>query len=92
MTPPTTNHIVTVREYKIMQYTATDIGQIVRQARKTMGVTQKELALTAGTGLRFIIELEQGKPTCQLEKTLRVVHTLGIRIDLTPPQTTEPEA
>jgi HTH-type transcriptional regulator/antitoxin HipB len=74
-----------------MKYTAKHIGQIVKQARKSMGVTQKDLALTAGTGLRFIIELEQGKPTCQLEKTLTVVNTLGIRIDLTPPRTTNGE-
>jgi hypothetical protein len=51
-----------------------------------MGVTQKDLALTSGTGLRFIIELEKGKPTCQLEKTLVVLNTLGIKIDLIPPR------
>jgi len=54
-----------------------------------MGVTQKDLALTSGTGLRFIIELEQGKPTCQLEKTLTVLNTLGVRIELTPPPAKE---
>jgi hypothetical protein len=37
--------------------------------------------------LRFIIELEQGKPTCQFEKVLTVLNTLGIRITLTPPAT-----
>ena len=70
-----------------MRYTAKQIGEIVRQARKSMAVTQKDLALTSGTGLRFIVELEQGKPTCQLEKTLTVLNTLGIRIELTPPTT-----
>lgn len=68
-----------------MKYTAKRIGELVRETRKSMGVTQKHLALTSGTGLRFIIELEQGKPTCQLEKALTVLHTLGIRIELTPP-------
>ena len=68
-----------------MPHTAKDIGQIVRKARKAMKVTQRELALTSGTGLRFIIELERGKPTCQLEKTLTVLNTLGVRIDITPP-------
>ena len=43
-----------------------------------MGVTQKALAFTSGTGLRFIIELEQGKPTCQIGKVLTVINTLGI--------------
>jgi hypothetical protein len=43
------------------------------------------LALTSGTGLRFVIELEKGKETCQIGKVLTVLQTLGIRIALTPP-------
>lgn len=65
------------------------IGEIVRQTRKAMGVTQKDLALTSGTGLRFIIELEKGKPTCQLGKVLTVLHTLGIKLTLTAPLSQE---
>jgi hypothetical protein len=38
--------------------------------------------MTAGTGLRFIIDLEKGKPTCHIEKVLSVVQALGIKIDL----------
>jgi y4mF family transcriptional regulator len=68
-----------------MNYTAMQIGELVKKTRKSMGVTQKRLALTSGTGLRFIIELEQGKPTCQLEKALTVLHTLGIKMELIPP-------
>jgi hypothetical protein len=59
-----------------MSYTAQQIGELVKKTR---------LALTSGTGLRFIIELERGKPTCQLEKALTVLHTLGIKMELTPP-------
>jgi y4mF family transcriptional regulator len=72
-----------------MKYTAKQIGELVKKTRKSLGVTQKQLALTSGTGLRFIIELEQGKPTCQLEKALIVLHTLGIKIELTPPTATK---
>jgi len=68
-----------------MRYTAKEIGKIVKQTRKGMGVTQRELSLTSGTGLRFVIELERGKATCQLEKALTVLHTLGIKLELTPP-------
>lgn len=57
----------------------------MRETRKAMGATQKDLALTAGTGLRFIIELEQGKSTCQLGKVLTVLNTLGIELILNPP-------
>jgi len=41
--------------------------------------------MTSGTGLRFIIELEKGKDTCQLGKVLTVLNTLGIAINLTTP-------
>ena len=68
-----------------MKYTPQQIGQLVKRARKTLGVTQKDLALTSGTGLRFIIDLERGKPTCQIGKVLTVLHTLGITIQLTLP-------
>ncbi len=68
--------------------TAKALGALVRETRKQLNITQEALALTSGTGLRFIGELEQGKPTCQLEKTLVVLQTLGIQIQLTPPETT----
>ncbi len=72
-----------------MIHTPTDIGKTIRQTRKAMTITQKDLALTSGTGLRFIIDLEKGKETCQLGKTLTVLQTLGIKIDLTPPVSTQ---
>jgi y4mF family transcriptional regulator len=58
---------------------------LIRNTRKRLGVTQKNLALTSGTGLRFIIDLEKGKETCELGKSLRVLQTLGIALILTPP-------
>lgn len=70
-----------------MKHTPEQIGELVRNTRKTMGVTQKALAMTSGTGLRFIIDLEKGKPTCQLGKVLTVLHTLGIKITLIAPAT-----
>jgi y4mF family transcriptional regulator len=68
-----------------MKYTTQAIGQIIRENRKRLDVTQKDLALTSGTGLRFVIDLEKGKETCQIGKVLTVLQTLGIQIALTPP-------
>lgn len=68
-----------------MAYTSQQIGKLIRQSRKQLGVTQRDLALTSGTGLRFIIELEKGKETCQIGKVLTVLQTLGIKLILTPP-------
>ena len=58
----------------------------MRETRTGLGLTQENLALAAGTGMRFIIDLEKGKPTCQLQKTLTVLTTLGIQINLSPAQ------
>lgn len=57
-----------------------EVAQAVRIARRSLGVTQRQLALAAGTGLRFVIDLEKGKPTCQLGKTLAMLNTLGVEI------------
>jgi HTH-type transcriptional regulator / antitoxin HipB len=64
---------------------AAAIGKLVRETRKKLGVTQKQLAMTAGTGLRFVIELEKGKKTCEVGKVLGVLRTLGIRVRLEAP-------
>lgn len=68
-----------------MALTPADIGKMVRTTRKEMRVTQADLALTSGTGLRFIIDLEKGKPTCQIGKVLTVLQTLGIEVSMIPP-------
>ena len=70
-----------------MRLTPEKVGVFVKTARRQMGVTQRSLALTSGTGLRFIIDLERGKPTCQLGKVLAVMNTLGIDAALKLPAT-----
>jgi y4mF family transcriptional regulator len=74
---------------KGMKYTTQDIGKLIRETRKGLGVTQKALALTSGTGLRFIIELEKGKETAEIGKALTILQTLGIQLTLTPPTATK---
>ena len=61
------------------------LGRMVRRVRTGMRLTQPDLAMTAGVGLRFIVELEKGKPTAQLGKVMLVLRTLGIAVALTPP-------
>lgn len=67
------------------RYTPAQIGRLIQQTRKTLGVTQRDLALTSGTGMRFITDLERGKETCEIGKALTILNTLGIRVTLTPP-------
>ena len=61
------------------------IGTSVRETRKRLGMTQSELALVSGVGLRFIHDLERGKPTIRLEPMLRVLEALGIQLEAVPP-------
>ena len=53
------------------------LGDALRAARKQLGLTQPQLALAAGVGVRFIVDLEAGKPTVRLENVLRVIDALG---------------
>ena len=61
------------------------LGAAIRARRRELNVTQKDLAMTCGTGLRFIIDLEKGKPTCQIGKTLQVLHALGLKLQIVRP-------
>lgn len=64
--------------------TPEQLGAAIRARRKALNITQKELAMTSGTGLRFIVDLEKGKPTCQLGKTLLVLRSLGLIVQVVP--------
>lgn len=56
------------------------LGATIRRARKAHGLTQSQLAGLAGTGLRFVSELERGKPNMALDKVLAVLAVLGLRL------------
>ena len=75
--------------------TAGDFCAAIRKQRQALGWTQAGLAARSGTGERFIVELESGKPGCHLEKALTVARTVGLEIgDLRqarPAPTTPPE-
>ncbi|MBX9721097.1 MAG: hypothetical protein K2X81_06875 [Candidatus Obscuribacterales bacterium] len=60
---------------------AKDLGNLVRTVRLQQGLTQPQLATACGRGIRFIVDLEKGKPTCELEKSLLVLSMLGIILD-----------
>lgn len=66
---------------------ARDFGNLIRDARKASNTTQKELAAACGVGIRFIQELEKGKPTCELEKALLVARMLGMKLETSLPKT-----
>jgi len=61
---------------------AKTFGKAVRIYRKKQGATQLQLAAISNTGVRFIGDLENGKPGVQLNKALRVAKILGMKIDI----------
>lgn len=57
-----------------------ELYQFVNDKRKSLGLTQEELSFKAGVGLRFIRELERGKPTLQMDKVNQVLKLFGFEL------------
>jgi y4mF family transcriptional regulator len=58
----------------------TSIHDIVKRKRKELKLTQKELCMRSGVGLRFLRELEHGKKTLKMDKVDQVLHFLGYEL------------
>ena len=56
----------------------------VKERRKALGLTQRDLADRAGVGLRFVRDLEQGKPSLRMDKVNQVLALFGHRLEPTP--------
>lgn len=67
--------------------TTEDIGEVVRLQRKAFALKQTDLAGIGGTGNRFIVDLESGKPTLQTQKVLDVLQLLGLEVVIRPKTT-----
>lgn len=64
--------------------TSKEYGALIRLKRKALGLTQDKLAERCGVGLRFIVDLESGKPSCQLGKALTAAAEVGLRLEDVP--------
>ena len=62
------------------------LGEFVAKERKRQGVSQLELSQAADTGRRFVVDLESGKETIHAGKMLKVLATLGVRVELIAPE------
>lgn len=52
----------------------------VKDLRKKYGLTQEDLAYKSGVGLRFVRELEQGKPTVRMDKINQVLNLFNLEL------------
>jgi len=59
-----------------------DLGNAIRVERKKQGLTQSELAGLSGVGVRFLSELERGKESCEVGKTLHILKMLGLTLSV----------
>ena len=62
----------------------TPIASFVKDRRKMFNLTQIDLAEKSGVGLRFVRELEQGKPTLRLDKVNQVLALFGHEVGAVP--------
>lgn len=60
------------------------ISQFVKEKRKSVNLTQPELAKKAGVGLRFLRELEQGKESLRIDKVNQVLRLFNNKIGAVP--------
>lgn len=56
------------------------LSKLIKEKRKQLGLTQEELSFKAGVGLRFVRELETGKPTLRMDKVNQVLQLFGFEL------------
>lgn len=70
-----------LKNKEILKITTTkELGQLMRTQRKALGLTQADIAGVGNSGNRFVVELEAGKPTVQLQKTIDTLNLIGLEI------------
>lgn len=57
-----------------------DLSKLIRKKRQEFGLTQADASALCNVGIRFFSELENGKPTLQIDTVLKVASFFGIKI------------
>lgn len=63
---------------------AEELGRAIRCKRKEIGMRQETAAGMTGVGTKFLSQLENGKETAELGKTLQVLHKMGLELYVFP--------
>ena len=56
------------------------LGTFLKEKRRQVNLTQQELAVKSGVGLRFIRDLEQGKSSLRMDKVNQVLMMFGYEL------------
>lgn len=62
----------------------TYLGETIRKKRKSLGLTQEDLALKSGIGLRLVREIEQGKTSMRMDKVNQILALFGMELSPQP--------
>jgi len=60
--------------------TAKDLGALIRDRRRRLGLDQRALAERVGVSRQWIIEADQGKPGAAVGLLLRTLDALGVTL------------
>ena len=63
------------------------LSTTIKQLREEYHLTQQDLAFKSGVGLRFVRELEQGKPTVRMDKVNQVLELFNLQLGPVPIKT-----
>lgn len=61
-------------------FTVKDLSKLIKEKRLALGMTQSDASALCNVGIRFLSELENGKPTLQFDKVLKVAKFFDIKI------------
>ena len=56
------------------------LGNVIRSRRKELKYTQGYISEITGLSVSFLSDLENGKPTAEIGKTIEVINLLGLDI------------
>jgi HTH-type transcriptional regulator/antitoxin HipB len=76
--------------FPITVRSSTDLGALVKAVRRSQGLLQTDLAGLSGAGNRYVVDLERGKPTLQLQKVLDMLDLLGLEVQVVPKRASLP--
>ena len=60
----------------------TDIGLLIRRARKSRGLTQHQLGRAAAVGRQWIVAVEGGKERAEIGKVLQTLAALDVTLSM----------
>ena len=58
------------------------LGKAIKDRRRELGLKQKDVADATGFSVSFISDLENGKPTAELGKSIHIINMLGMDLNV----------